>query len=93
MELFNKLRDETSISALYISHDLGLVSQVAEKVSVLKAGEIVESGPLSEVFGSPREPYTKALLGSLPNPKNWLGAIEPTPEAQALISAEKKQLC
>ena len=88
LELFNQLQDETSISALYISHDLGLVSRVADKVSVLKAGEIVESGPRSEVFGSPREPYTKALLDSLPNPKNWLGATEPSPKAQALISAE-----
>lgn len=88
LELFNQLQDETSISALYISHDLGLVSRVADKVSVLKAGEIVESGPRSEVFGSPREPYTKALLDSLPSPKNWLGAIEPSPKGQALISAE-----
>ena len=88
LELFNQLQGETLISALYISHDLGLVSQVADKVSVLKAGEIVESGPRSEVFGSPREQYTKALLGSLPNPKNWLGATEPPPKAQALISAE-----
>ena len=88
LELFNQLQDETSISALYISHDLGLVSRVADKVSVLKAGEIVESGPRSKVFGSPREPYTKALLDSLPSPKNWLGATEPPPKAQALISTE-----
>ena len=84
LELFSELQDETSISALYISHDLGLVSRVAETVSVLKAGEIVESGPRSEVFRRPREPYTKALLGSLPNPKNWLGATEPPAEAQTL---------
>lgn len=89
LELFSELQDETSISALYISHDLGLVSRVAETVSVLKAGEIVESGPRSEVFRRPREPYTKALLGSLPNPKNWLGATEPPAEAQTLISAEE----
>ena len=65
LELFNQLQGETLISTLYISHDLGLVSQVADKVSVLKAGEIVESGPRSEVFKA-QEQYPKALLDPCP---------------------------
>ena len=82
LELFNQLQDETSISALYISHDLGLVSRVADSVSVIKSGEIVESGPRTEVFRTPRDAYTKALLGAVPDPKHWLGVVEPPPEAQ-----------
>ena len=88
LELFNQLQDETSISALYISHDLGLVSRVADVVSVLDSGEIVESGPRAEVFQSPRSDYTRALLGAVPDPKHWLGAVEPPPGAPALMSAQ-----
>ena len=86
LELFSELQDETSISALYISHDLGLVSRVAETVSVLKAGETV-GGPRTEVFRRPRERYTKALLGSLPNPE-LLGATEPPAEGRRLSAEE-----
>ena len=88
LELFNQLRDETSISALYISHDLGLVSRVADTVSVINAGEIVESGPRAEVFQNPRDTYTKALLGAVPDPKHWLGVSKPPSDAPALMSAK-----
>ncbi len=88
LELFNQLQDETSISALYISHDLGLVSRVADVVSVISAGEIVESGTCAEVFRTPKDDYTKALLGAVPNPKHWLGVAEPPPETPALMSAK-----
>ena len=88
LELFNRLQDETSISALYISHDLGLVSRVAESVSVINAGEIVESGPRSEVFGNPRDSYTQALIAAVPDPKIWRGIAPPGPEAPALMSAD-----
>jgi peptide/nickel transport system ATP-binding protein len=88
LELFNRLQDETSISALYISHDLGLVSRVAESVSVINAGEIVESGPRAEVFGNPRDSYTQALLAAVPDPKIWRGSPAPGPEAPALMSTD-----
>lgn len=88
LELFNQLRDETSISALYISHDLGLVSRVADTVSVISAGEIVETGPRAEVFRTPRDTYTKALLGAVPDPKHWLGVRKPPSDAPALMSAK-----
>ncbi len=89
LELFNQLQDETSISALYISHDLGLVSRVADSVSVINSGEIVESGPRAEVFQTPRNAYTKALLGAVPDPKQWLGVPEPPLGIPALMSAER----
>jgi peptide/nickel transport system ATP-binding protein len=82
LELFNQLQDETSISALYISHDLGLVSRVADSVSVLQSGKIVESGHRAEVFGAPRDTYTKALLDAVPDPTH------PPLDAPALMSAK-----
>lgn len=88
LELFNQLRDETSISALYISHDLGLVSRVADTVSVINAGAIVESGPRAKVFRNPRDTYTKALLGAVPDPKHWLGVSKPQSDALTLMSAK-----
>jgi len=88
LELFNQLQDETSISALYISHDLGLVSRVADSVSVINAGEIVESGPRGEVFRTPRDSYTKALLDAVPDPTHWLGVAAPPPETPALMTAK-----
>ncbi|MDA9949401.1 ATP-binding cassette domain-containing protein, partial [Paracoccaceae bacterium] len=88
LDLFNQLQDETSISALYISHDLGLVSRVADTVSVLKAGEVVESGLRTDIFMSPRDDYTKKLLCAVPDPKHWLGVNAPAPELPILMSAE-----
>jgi len=88
LDLFNQLQDETSISALYISHDLGLVSRLADTVSVLKAGEVVESGLRTDIFMSPRDDYTKKLLSAVPDPKHWLGVNAPAPELPILMSAE-----
>lgn len=72
LELFVKLREETGVAALYISHDLGLVTRVADTVSVLYNGEIVESGDVQTVFDAPRHPYTQRLLAALPRPQDRL---------------------
>ena len=88
LELFNRLQDETGVAAIYISHDLGLVSRVADSVAVISAGEIVESGPCVDVFRNPQKPYTRALLEAVPDPKVWIGMGAPSAEAPALLSAE-----
>ncbi len=88
LELFGRLREETGVAALYISHDLGLVSRVAQDVAVINRGEIVESGPCAEVFRAPRRPYTRALLEAVPRPDQWLGTAPPDPAAPALLTAE-----
>ena len=54
---------------LFISHDLRVISHLSERVAVMYAGQIVESGTTANVFGQPRHPYTKALLESVPRPK------------------------
>ena len=60
------LQKQTGMAILFITHDLGLVAEIADRVLVMYAGRIVESGPVREVFAAPRMPYTKGLLRSRP---------------------------
>ena len=64
--LIRDLRTQTGASFLFISHDLGLVSSLCDRIYVMYAGEIVESGAHEEIFGRPRHPYTRALMGAAP---------------------------
>ncbi len=66
LKLLNKLQAELAISYLFITHDLGTVEYIADRVMVMYLGRIVESGPVQAVFHSPAHPYTRALLASVP---------------------------
>jgi len=66
LELLAKLRRELRLSMLFITHDLGVVAQVAGRVAVMYAGRIVEEGPVVEVLRAPRHPYTEGLLRAAP---------------------------
>jgi len=66
LDLMNKLQKEKGTSILFITHDLGVVSQVADEVVVMYKGHIVEKASAKELFSNPRHPYTKALLHSIP---------------------------
>ena len=66
--LLLELSRQLSLSLLLISHDLAIVHSVADVVSVMYLGKIVESGPTSELWAAPRHPYTKALIGAVPHP-------------------------
>src|SRR2546421_2002591 len=67
LTLMKELMDEVNTSILFISHDLGVIAEMADKVGVMYAGSIVEFGPVAEVFERPAHPYTKGLLQSVPN--------------------------
>ena len=66
LELLAKLRRELQLSLLFITHDLGVVAQVADRVAVMYAGRVVEHGPVMEVLRAPRHPYTAGLLQAAP---------------------------
>ena len=66
MALLKELRTEHDMAVVLITHDLALVAEEADRVAIMYAGNIVETGPVSEVFGEPRHPYTKGLLDSVP---------------------------
>src|SRR4029077_2563777 len=66
LELLDRLREEYHLSLILISHDLGVVAEVAETVAVMYAGKIVEIGPALEIFHNPKHPYTEGLLRSVP---------------------------
>ena len=65
MRLLRKLNEERGLATILITHDLGVVAQVADRIQVMYAGEIVESGTLEQIFYDPQHPYTWGLLGSV----------------------------
>ena len=81
LELINKLKKERNLSIVFITHDLGVVANMADDIAVMYAGKIVEYGTSTDIFYDPRHPYTIALLGSMPDleTKEKLQAIPGTP--------------
>ncbi|MDR1569133.1 MAG: ABC transporter ATP-binding protein [Oscillospiraceae bacterium] len=82
LQLINSLKDKYALTLIYITHDLGVVANVADRIAVMYAGDVVELGSCDEVFFDPRHPYTWALLSSLPQlgtRKQDLYTIEGTP--------------
>ncbi len=66
LDLLNSLRSQVGMAILMITHDLGVIAETSDRVMVMYAGRIVESGPVDDVFSRPQHPYTKALLKSSP---------------------------
>ncbi|GGB08063.1 ABC transporter ATP-binding protein [Allosediminivita pacifica] len=66
LDLMRRLRDETDTSVLIITHDMGVVASVADRVCVMYGGRIVEQAEVHELFSAPRHPYTKLLLATIP---------------------------
>jgi len=67
LNLLADLRREFGLTYLFISHDLNVIKYLSDRVVVMYLGKIVESGPVDSVYGTPRHPYTKALLASMPS--------------------------
>ncbi len=67
LDLINDLQDDLGMSVLFITHDLGVVAETCDRVAVMYAGEIVEEGPVEEIFTNPSHPYTYTLLESIPH--------------------------
>jgi oligopeptide/dipeptide ABC transporter ATP-binding protein len=82
LDLIRELKNELRTSVIIITHDLGVIAEMADHVAVMYAGLIVENGPVREIFNSPRHPYTQALIHSIPRLRKWtdkLSTIEGAP--------------
>ena len=66
MKLIKELQQENDMSVILITHDIGLVAQMADRVLIMYAGQLIEEAPVRELFRSPKHPYTQALLGTVP---------------------------
>lgn len=77
LHLLHRLCQEKDLSVILITHDLGVLSALADTVTVMYAGRVVETGPTAEVMGRPRHPYTRGLLDSLPHPESADRALLP----------------
>jgi microcin C transport system ATP-binding protein len=82
LDLLKDLKDSEGMGLLFITHDLGIVRRIADRVCVMQQGEIVEQGPTSEIFDNPQHPYTQKLLGAEPS-----GRPDPVPENAKVIAS------
>ncbi|MFB6093323.1 MAG: ABC transporter ATP-binding protein [Halanaeroarchaeum sp.] len=80
LDLLSDLQDEFGLTYLFIAHDLAVVRYIADRVAVMYLGEIVERGPVEDIFGDPAHPYTQALLESVPR----VGADQADRDIEAL---------
>lgn len=83
VELLDRLRRESELSLLFVTHNLGLVRSIADSVAVFRYGRIVETGSCEEVLSRPQHPYTRELLHDTPS---FTQQHQPAPEEQALVS-------
>jgi peptide/nickel transport system ATP-binding protein len=78
LNLMTKLRDEEGVSILYITHDIASARYVADRLVVMYAGQIAETGPIEDVLAHPRHPYTQLLLSAVPDPRAPLSVAAET---------------
>jgi len=84
LDLLKDLKDTMGMGLLFITHDLGIVRRIADRVFVMQQGEVVESGPTAELFANPQHPYTQKLLGA-----EAKGTPAPVPEnAPVMVAAD-----
>ena len=88
LDLLADLKAREGLSLLFITHDLGVVRRIADRVCVMQGGEIVEQGPAADVFANPQHPYTQKLLAAEPK-----GQPDPVPEAaETVVSTDKLRI-
>jgi peptide/nickel transport system ATP-binding protein len=77
LNLFMKLREELALSYLFVSHSIGVVKHISDRVMVMYLGRLVEEGPAAELFAAPNHPYTQALLSQVPKIEDRKAAYRP----------------
>jgi microcin C transport system ATP-binding protein len=84
LKLLKELQGRLGMAMLFITHDLGIVRKIADRVCVMKDGKIVEENAVAEIFQSPQHPYTRALLAAEPHPH----ALQPNPTGQIVLKTD-----
>ena len=79
MDLLRKLKKERNMTIILITHNMGLVAEMCDRVAIMYAGNIVELGPMRRIFKNPIHPYTRALLRAVPNPLTRIERLESIP--------------
>ncbi len=93
MELLRRMNKELGTAVLLISHDLGVVRSMCSRVSIMYAGQIVESGPVEEVLLKPSHPYTRGLLASTPSPAKRGQKLSPIPGTVPGLQSRRETGC
>lgn len=94
LDLLADLQEQNDMTVMLITHDLGVVARMCERVGVMYAGEIVERGTVTDIFDRTAHPYTKGLLGSLPDLDAATERLEPIPgNVPSLLAAEMEDRC
>ncbi|MEP7183949.1 MAG: dipeptide ABC transporter ATP-binding protein [Betaproteobacteria bacterium] len=88
LALIRLLQDEMQMAVMFITHDMGVVAEVADRVVVMWRGESVEDGPVDGIFNAPRHPYTRALLSAVPRLGSMHGTDGPRPIPLVLTAAD-----
>ena len=92
LDLLHDLKDERDIGIMFITHDMGVIAEISDRVNVMYAGEMVESAPVEELFGDPKHPYTQGLLESIPS-RNERGESLRTIEGEVPTPSEAATYC
>jgi oligopeptide/dipeptide ABC transporter ATP-binding protein len=88
LRLLKDLQERHRLAMIFVTHNLGIVAKMCDRVAVMYAGRIVETGPVATIFRAPRHPYTRALLASVPrlgDSTDWLRAIDGQPPDLAAL--------
>lgn len=93
LDLFRELIRDNQAAALYVSHDLGTIAQMCDRVTVLYGGEVMASAPVRQLYASPLHPYTMGLLASIPRPTEGVETRLPTIEGAAPSLANRPRGC
>jgi peptide/nickel transport system ATP-binding protein len=92
LELLEELQREEDLAVLFITHDMGVIEETADRVSVMYAGELIETAPVDELFENPRHPYTRGLLASIPG-RTVTGDRLPTIEGEVPTATSEPDSC
>jgi peptide/nickel transport system ATP-binding protein len=88
LRLIHELRASHKTSILFVTHDLGVVAKLCDRLTVMHAGGVIESGDVAEVLGVPRHPFTRALLAATPRYDRPATELQPVPESVLRLAAQ-----